>query len=116
MAFLISDFICDSAYEKPLNVLGRRHDLIAVSVKDPREAALPDAGLMVLKDAETGRQVVIDTGSRAVRRRYAALAAAQKERLTTLLRSRSIDHIEITTGADHVRELVKFFRTRERRR
>lgn len=116
VAFLISDFICDSAYERPLHVLGRRHDLIAVSVTDPRETALPDAGLMVLRDAETGEQMVIDTGNHAVRRQYAGLAAAQKGRLRELFRSRSIDHIEITTGTDHVRELVKFFRTRERRR
>jgi len=116
VVFLISDFQCATAYEKPLHVLSRRHDLIAVPVSDPREAELPDAGLVEIEDAETGKRVLVDTGSPAVRKQYARLGRERRERLRDLFRSKGIDHIEIVTGRDHVKDLVKFFRGRERRR
>lgn len=116
VVFLISDFQCDTPFVKPLHVLARRHDLIAVPVSDPREAELPDAGLMELEDAETGERLVIDTSSPAVRRRYVRLGRERWERLLDLFRSRGIDHVEIVTGRDHVKDLVKFFRGREKRR
>ncbi len=116
VAFLVSDFQCDTSFEKPLRVLARRHDLIAVSVSDPREAALPDIGLVELEDAETGRRILIDTGNARVRKDYARLNRQRTERLRELFRSRKIDHVEIATGRDQVKDLVRFFRMRERRR
>ena len=73
VVFLVSDFL-DQDFEKTLGVLARRHDLIAVTVADPRECALPDVGLMEIQDAETGAQVLVDTGDKEVRRRYEELA------------------------------------------
>lgn len=114
VVFLVSDFL-GSGYEKPLHVLSRRHDVIAVSITDPREVALPNVGLVELEDAETGEWVVVDTGSAAVRRQYERLGAANQGRLRDLFRSMAVDQIEVRTDRDYVTDLVRFFRTRERR-
>lgn len=114
VVFLVSDFL-ESGYERALRTLGRRHDVIAVSISDPLELAFPDVGLVALEDAETGDWVQIDTGSSAVRRRYQALGAQRRGELREMFRSMDIDHLEIVTNRDYVRELVAFFRARERR-
>jgi len=86
--------------------MGKRHDLIAVSVTDPREIALPDVGLIELEDAETGQRVVIDTGSRAVRGRYGTLGAERQEGLQKQFRSIDVDHLAVLNGRDYVVDLV----------
>ncbi len=114
VVFLVSDFQA-AGYEKRLRVASRRHDLIAVALKDPRESTLPTAGLIELEDAETGERTLVDTGSAAVRRRYEALARERDDKLASAFRSMAIDQIPVVTGEDYVRDLVKFFRIRERR-
>jgi len=111
VVFLVSDFI-DRDFEKPLGVLARRHDLIAVTVSDPREAMLPDVGLLEIQDAETGATVLIDTGSREVRDRYEQLARERSEKLNKLFKSTGVDHVQLFTDRDYVLDLVKFFRKR----
>jgi len=115
VVFLVSDFIAPD-YKKPLRIVGRRHDLIAVSVADPREAALPDVGLIELEDAETGNRVLVDTSSKRDRNQYAELAARRRIELRELFRSLSVDQVEVETGEDYVRDLMLLFRRRERRR
>jgi uncharacterized protein (DUF58 family) len=115
VVFLISDFQAEG-FERSLRVLGRRHDLIAVAVTDPREMALPDVGLIELEDAETGEVALIDTGSRAVRRQYAALALERAARLDETLASTGIDRIRVETGRAYIRDLMTFFKNRERRK
>jgi len=115
VVFLISDFL-GSDFEKPMRILGKRHDLIAVSVTDPREVRMPPVGLLAREDAETGELVVIDTGSAAVRKQYEALGRDRTGRLRDLFTSMGVDHIEMFTDRDHARDLVRFFRARERRR
>jgi uncharacterized protein (DUF58 family) len=114
VVFLISDFLGEG-YEKPLRVLGKKHDLIAVSITDPREIKLPNVGLVELEDAETGELILIDTGSAAIRKRYEQLGTARQGYLKEMFRSMNIDHIEISTNRDYLIDLIKFFRTRERR-
>ena len=114
VVFLVSDFL-GSEFERSLHVLGRRHDVIAVSISDPREIQLPSLGLIELEDAETGELVEIDTGSASVRKAYEQFGAAQQGRLRDLFRSMDIDHVEVRTDRDYVRDLVRFFRMRERR-
>jgi uncharacterized protein (DUF58 family) len=115
VVFLISDFQAEG-YARALRVLNRRHDMIAITIKDPREASLPDVGMVELEDAETGETALIDTGSPAVRRSYELLEAKRSAALKELFRSMSVDQIEIETGRDYVPNLVSFFRKRERRR
>jgi len=114
VVFLVSDFL-DKNFEKPLRVLARRHDLIAVTVSDPRELALPDVGLLEIQDAESGEIVVIDTGSKTVRSRYKRLAEEKNKNLSDLFQATGIDHIQLLTDHDYVLDLVKFFRKRMRK-
>lgn len=114
VVFLVSDFQA-AGYEKRLRIAARRHDLIAVSLSDPREAALPAAGLIELEDAETGESVVVDSSNAAVRRSYEALTRARSDTLAASLRSMGVDQIPVVTGEDYVLDLLKFFRVRERR-
>ncbi len=115
VVFLISDFIADD-FSKPLRVLARRHDLITVSITDPRERELPDVGLIELEDAESGETILLDSGSREVRQRYRQLAIQRHRELNSLFSSMNVDHISLQTDQDYVVDLISFFRTRERRR
>jgi uncharacterized protein (DUF58 family) len=114
VVFLVSDFQAEG-FEKPMRVIGKRHDLVAVTVVDPREVALPDVGLVELEDAETGEIVLIDTGSSGVRKRYERLGREQSDKFRELFSSMGVDQIEVMTDRDYVPNLVRFFRTRERR-
>ncbi len=115
VVFLLSDFLA-AGFEKRLRVAARRHDLIAVPVTDPRELELPDSGLVELEDAETGETVLVDTSDAEFRRRYAAEAREREAKLRELFHSAGIDSIPVRNGKDPVRDLVVFFRRRERRR
>ena len=115
VAFLISDFIAPSC-EHLLRVTARRHDLVSLVIGDKRESALPAVGLVDFEDAETGRRIVVDTSHAPTRR---ALLARQTERRQALLRQLSrarSDAIELHAGERYDRQLVRFFRTREKRR
>ena len=114
VVFLISDFLGEG-FEKQLHILAKRHDLIAVSITDPREVRMPNVGLIELEDAESGERILIDTGGAAVRKQYEKLGSARQGRLRELFRSMDVDQIEVFTDRDYVFDLVKFFRTRERR-
>jgi len=111
VVFLVSDFL-DQGFEKQLGVLARRHDLIGVTVTDPREQTLPDVGLLEIQDAETGEIVIIDTGSREVRSRYEQIADGRDRQLGTLFKSLGVDRIRLYTDRDYVLDLVKFFTQR----
>ncbi len=115
VVFLISDFQAEG-FARQLRVLARRHDMIAVTVADPRELSLPDVGLIELEDAETGEVVLIDAGSPEVRRHYERLGEESSGKLTDLFRSMGVDEIPVRTGQPYMRDLMKFFRSRERRK
>jgi uncharacterized protein (DUF58 family) len=115
VAFLVSDFI-DQDFFSPMHIIARRHDLIAVSITDPREQELPNAGLIELEDAETGKRLMIDSSSPEVRRAFAASAARRLNDLAGQFAAMGVDHIPLQTTHDYVLDLVRFFRMRERRR
>ena len=116
VSFLVSDFFEQSeSYEQALRIASKRHDVIAVTISDPREWELPGLGLMEFQDAETGEIVLIDLSSRRGRVQFQHLAAEQTQRRTDLFRSAGIDTISIQTGEPYVGELLKFFHMRERR-
>ncbi len=114
VVFVVSDFQA-KGYEQRLGILGRRHDVICVSVADPRELELPAAGLIELEDAESGRRVLIDSGSARFRREFAARTQARRRDRAETFRKLGVDQIDVITGQDYVRDLVAFFRRRERR-
>ena len=115
VVFLVSDFI-DEGFEHALEVSARRHDLVALSLRDPRELELPNVGLVTVTDAETGEPRVIDTANEAVRTIYAAENAARIGELENTFARHGIDHVPITPGEDYVVPLGRLFRTREARR
>ena len=98
--------------EDALKIAGSKHDLVGIRVCDPREAELPDVGIVELQDAESGRKVGADTSSRAVRDHYAAAWRTRSEAIDALLRHHRIDSATITTDGDYVAELLKLFRQR----
>jgi uncharacterized protein (DUF58 family) len=114
VAFLVSDFLA-SGYERGLRLARQRHDVIPICIFDRREAALPDLGLIALEDLETGEQILVDSGSAAVRERYREQRAAAVAVRQRLFRSLGVDPIEVRTDEPYVRPLLRFFRQREKR-
>ncbi|MBN2171222.1 MAG: DUF58 domain-containing protein [Candidatus Krumholzibacteriota bacterium] len=114
VVFLVSDFLAEG-WEMPLKLAARRHDLIALNVHDPLERRLPDAGLLHLRDAETGADLWLDAGSAALREAYADEAGRRKARLSELLLRHGVDEIDLDVTRDYARPLTQFFRKRMRR-
>lgn len=115
VVFVISDFRAPD-FSKALRATSRRHDLIAISITDPIELRLPKAGMLRLRDNESGQVQLIDTGCRRVRRHYQGLTRERRAALATLFKQQAVDHIPLITGDNYVADLVRFFRARERRR
>jgi uncharacterized protein (DUF58 family) len=111
---VLSDFIADG-WERPLRRLAARHEVVAITVDDPREHHLPDAGWIEMLDAESGRRVLVDTGSRDVRTRVAALAAHRREERSRMLASVGADEVPLETGRDYAIPLRRAFARRARR-
>jgi uncharacterized protein (DUF58 family) len=114
IVFVISDFLT-GGYERELRVLGRRHDVIAVTVDDPGERALPDVGVVRFADPETGALVDVDTSSAAVRAAYARRMGAEQQARQDLFRRAAIDEIAVGTEDGVVDPLLDFFRGRRTR-
>lgn len=123
--FVVSDFMngagaaapnAKEPWESALRLARSRHDVIPVVVRDPRERELPSIGLVEFVDEETGRRMVADLGSRAVRDRFAALADAERALLVDTFRRLRTEPVMVETGQDFVEPLTAFFRRRESRR
>jgi uncharacterized protein (DUF58 family) len=111
-----SDFISAPGWEKPLAFLNRRHELLAVRLRDPLEAELPDVGPVVMQDAETGEQLLVDTSDRKFRERFAAAARKRDEDIATAFRRAGVDAVTLSTDDDLVRAIVRMAMRRRRRR
>ena len=111
---ILSDFL-DQGWERPLRKLVARHEVVAITVDDRREHLLPDSGLIELADAETGRRVLVDTGSRRVRERVERLAERRREERERALAATGTDHLELETGTDYKLPLRRHFAVRARR-
>ncbi len=114
VVFLISDFQQDGI-RNALSVTSRRHDLIAVSITDPRELVVPSVGLVDLEDAETGETLLVDTSSAGVRRRIERSLALRRESVRKMLRALKIDHIDLRTDREFDKPLIEFFERRNAR-
>ncbi|MEI8064040.1 MAG: DUF58 domain-containing protein [Verrucomicrobiota bacterium] len=115
VTFLLSDFQVANDFSRKLRIAGKRHDVVALNLRDPREESLPAVGLVELRDAETGASALVDTLDRQVRASFAAKALAHWEALREVFRLAAVDQVEIRTDTDYMRPLVKFFRMRGRR-
>jgi uncharacterized protein (DUF58 family) len=113
--YVVSDFISEPGWERALALLAQRHEVVAVRVLDPLELELPDLGLLTMRDAETGEQIVVDTHDKAFRRRFADIAAQREAELRAALVAAGVDAIELSTDSDLVEAVVRFVEMRKRR-
>jgi len=114
VVFVISDFLTGD-FTRPLTVSARRHDMVALTVVDPAEEALPDVGVILLEDPETGEQIEVDTSRRAITGHYERLAGERAKELGTLFGSRGVDMVQLRTDRDYLPVLRNFFDRRGRR-
>lgn len=116
LIFIISDFISAPGWERPLNLLSRRHDVLAIRLWDPREMELPDVGPIIIEDAETGEQLYVDTRDRRFRQRFQEAAQRRETELTETFKQAGVDALSLSTEEDLVRAIVRFATMRQRRR
>jgi len=112
--FLISDFLSEG-YEQSLQLANKKHDIIAVSIIDPREITLPDVGIIDLEDAETGETVLVDTSSAQLRREFFSNNSERYQNRDGYFKSIGVDHIVVHTDRSYVEPVVRFFKLRARR-
>jgi uncharacterized protein (DUF58 family) len=108
LIFVVSDFISAPGWAEALGRLAQRHEIIAVRLHDPLEAELPDLGLVVVQDAETGEQLFVDTNDRGFRKRFAAAAARRETELRAAFSEAQVDAIELSTNDDLVETVMRF--------
>jgi uncharacterized protein (DUF58 family) len=115
LVFVVSDFISVPGWEERLGQLVQRHEVVAVRLHDPLEADLPDIGMLVVQDAETGEQIFVDTHDRGFRKRFAAAAQRREAQLRAGFRNAGVDALELSTDDDLVDAIRRFADMRKRR-
>ncbi len=113
--FVVSDFISEPGWERPLALLAQRHEVVAVRLLDPLELELPDLGLLTMRDSETGEQLLVDTHDQGFRKRFARIAAQREAELRLGFIKASVDALELSTDGDLVDAVVRFTDMRKRR-
>ena len=115
LVFVVSDFFSVPGWEQKLGQLAQRHEIVAVRLHDPLESNLPDIGMLVVQDAETGEQIFVDTHDRGFRKRFAAAAQKREAALRAGFASAGIDALELSTDDDLVDAIRRFADMRKRR-
>ena len=113
VVFLVSDFL-SPPFNAALRIAAKRHDLIAVTISDPRENEFPDVGLIELEDAETGNTKLVDSGSKQFRDFYKQEMQKRVNSINTIFKSNGIDEISVSTETEYVEPLVRFFKKHEK--
>jgi uncharacterized protein (DUF58 family) len=113
--FVVSDFISEAGWEKPLGMLAQRHEVVAVRLLDPLELELPDLGLIPMLDVETGEHLMVDTHDAGFRKRFAQIAAQREVVLRQSLMRAGVDTLELATDGDLVTSLMRFTDLRKQR-
>ena len=114
VVFLVSDFISEN-YEKDLQNANKRHDVVAVTLTDPREVKIPNVGFIELEDAETGEIFLLDTRDESIRSSFIEQADSKRQQRGKLFKSMNIDSIDIYTDQPYIEPLMRFFRLRAKR-
>ena len=116
LIFVISDFISAPGWEGALSLLNQRHEVIAIRLHDPAEINLPDVGIMVMEDAETGEQLYVDTHDRKFRERFNSAMQLREAELKQSFKHAGVDMLSLSTGDDMVRSIVRFAQQRQQLR
>ena len=114
LVFVFSDFL-DAGYERAMQRTARRHDVVAVTIRDPREDALPNVGLLEVQDAETGQCILVDTAHVEFQQAFQALRQQRHDAFQHWTRAHKIDVLPASTAGRHLDELMRFFQHRQRR-
>jgi uncharacterized protein (DUF58 family) len=115
IVFIVSDFFSEPGWAEPLAHLSQRHEVVAVRLYDPLERELPDMGMLVMQDAETGEQLFVDTHDKGFRKRFASVAERRERELRLALSRAGVDCLELATDGDLVDALMRFADLRKRR-
>jgi uncharacterized protein (DUF58 family) len=116
LVFIISDFISQPGWERPLNLLAQRHEVLVIRLWDPSEMELPDVGPVLMEDAETGEQLYVDTHDKRFRQRFAEAARRREAELAQIFKHAGVDVLSLATDDDLVRAIVRFAASRQPRR
>ena len=116
LVFLVSDFICLPGWERAMDQLNRRHELLAVRLWDPRELDLPDVGVVLIEDSETGAQLSVDTSDRGFRQRFHEASRRRETELAQTFRRSGVDELPLSTEDDLVVSIMRFASLRRRAR
>ncbi len=116
LILLVSDFICQPGWERAMDRLNRKHELLAVRVWDPRELDLPDVGVVLVEDSETGEQMSVDTSDRGFRRRFKEAAQLRESELAQTFKRAGVDELTLSTEDDLVLAILRFASLRSRAR
>ena len=112
LIFIVSDFFSEPGWEKPLMLLNRRHEVLAVRLSDPRESDLPDMGWVILEDSESGEQLHLNTGERKFRKRFDEAVKKREYELSVKFRMANVDTLPLSTEDDLTKSLIRFATTR----
>jgi len=113
LVFVISDFMSEPGWERPLSMLSQRHEVLAIRLSDPREIELPDVGMVVMEDAETGEQLFVDTHDAKFRRRFAEAVQRGENELQAAFKRTGVDVLSLSTQDDLVKAIVRFAKQRQ---
>jgi uncharacterized protein (DUF58 family) len=116
LIFVISDFVSEPGWERPLNMLGQKHEVVAIRLTDPREMKLPDVGMIVMEDAETGEQMFVDTHDRKFRKRFADVVQKREEELAVAFKRAGVDMMTLSTEDDLIKAILRFAKRRQQKR
>jgi uncharacterized protein (DUF58 family) len=116
LVFVISDFISTPGWERTLNLLNQRHEVLTVRLWDPREIELPDIGMVVMEDSETGDQMFVDTHDRRFHQRFEEAARQREAELSLAFKRAGVDVLSLSTDEDLVHAIVRFATLRRQRR
>ena len=111
-AFLLSDFYSRSDFSKPIQIANSKHDVVAIQVYDPRAKSLPDIGLMKVRDAETGHEMIIDTSSAKLRQAHARYWIEREDLLNRTFAKSKVDWTSVATNENFTKALLLLFKKR----
>ena len=113
LVFVISDFMSEPGWERPLSMLSQKHEVIAIRLSDPREMKLPDVGMVMMEDAETGEQMFVDTHDTKFRKRFVDAVEQREQELRAAFKRTGVDVMPLSTRDDLVKEIVRFAKQRQ---
>jgi uncharacterized protein (DUF58 family) len=116
LIFVISDFMSEPGWERPLSMLGQKHEVVAIRLTDPREMDLPDVGMLVMEDVETGEQLFVDTHDAKFRKRFHDAAQKHEDELKQSFRRAGVDAMLLSTEDDLIKSILKFAKQRQQKK